>query len=167
MIGQYVPRFGPMKKDEVNLVMFICNHCPYVQFRMPAISQLVRDYKGKVNIVAVNSNDSSEDTNDSSHLDHPDYMEEFTFHWGLECEYIFDEDQKLAKWYGAVCTPEFYVVGKDSIVTYHGELDSSNTNNTLEPNGSSLRHALDLTLADKDVNWKITPSFGCSIKWKE
>lgn len=167
MIGERPRLVGAMKEGEVNLLMIICNHCPYVLFRMAAISSLVRDYKDIVNIVAVNSNDASPDTEDSNPQDAPEFMPEFVEKYDLECEYIFDEDQSIAKDYGAVCTPEFYLMDKDGVIVYHGELDPSHTSNDLMPSGSSLRHAIDLTLAGKQINWDPNPSFGCSVKWKK
>ena len=164
MIGERV--INLVKPGQLNLIMIICNHCPYVLFRMPAISQLVKDYKDRVNIVAVNSNDASPTTDDSSPEDAPELMTAFTEQWDLECAYVFDEDQSIAQEYGAVCTPEFYVVNEDGIIVYHGELDPSHTSNELMPTGSSLRHALDLTLIDKPITWEPNPSFGCSVKWK-
>ena len=155
-----------VQPNRVNLVMIICNHCPYVLFRMPAISKLVKDYSDRVHCIAVNSNDASTTTYDSSPEDAPEFMEDFVNKYGLACGYIFDEDQSIAREYGAVCTPEFYVVNEAGIIVYHGELDPSHTSNDLMPTGSSLRHALDLTLVDKPINWEPNPSFGCSVKWK-
>jgi thiol-disulfide isomerase/thioredoxin len=155
-----------IKSDKVNLIMIICNHCPYVLFRMPAISHLVKDYKDQVNIIAVNSNDASPTTDDSSMEDAPELMPAFIERWDLQCEYVFDEDQSIARAYDAVCTPEFYVVNEFGIIVYHGELDPSHTSNRLMPTGSSVRHALDLTLVGKPINWTPNPSFGCSVKWK-
>lgn len=165
-IGRAARFFGPMRRDAVNLVMIICNHCPYVVFRMPAISQLVRDYRDQVSIVAVNSNDHTPDTPDSKIEDAPELMPAFVERWDLRCEYIHDADQSIAKDYGALCTPEFYVIDRRGIVAYHGELDPSHTSNRLMPTGSSLRHALDLTLIGKPITWVPNPSFGCSVKWR-
>ena len=155
-----------VESGKVNLIMIICNHCPYVLFRMPAISQIVKDYKDQVNIVAVNSNDASPATDDSSIEDAPELMPAFIERWDLQCEYVFDEDQSIAREYDAVCTPEFYIVNEEGVIVYHGELDPSHTSNRLMPTGSSVRHALDLTLVGKPINWKPNPSFGCSVKWK-
>ena len=129
----------------VRLVMIICNHCPYVLFRMPAISKIVKEYNDRVHCIAVNSNDASPDTDDSSPEDAPEFMEDFKNKYGLACDYIFDEDHTIV---------------------YHGELDPSHTSNDLMPTGSSLRHALDLTLVGKSIDWEPNPSFGCSVKWK-
>ena len=155
-----------VQPNRVNLVMIICNHCPYVLFRMPAISKLVKDYSDRVHCIAVNSNDASTTTYDSSPEDAPEFMEDFVNKYGLACDYIFDEDQSIAREYGAVCTPEFYLDNESGIIVYHGELDPSHTSNDLMAAGSSLRHALDLTLVDKPINWEPNPSFGCSVKWK-
>ena len=164
MIGKKAHPIDDVKG--VRLVMIICNHCPYVLFRMPAISKIVKEYNDRVHCIAVNSNDASPDTDDSSPEDAPEFMEDFKNKYGLACDYIFDEDQSIAKTYGAVCTPEFYVIDEDDTIVYHGELDPSHTSNDLMPTGSSLRHALDLTLAGKPINWEPNPSFGCSVKWK-
>lgn len=164
MIGKQA--FYPAIEGRVNLIMIICNHCPYVLFRMPQISQLVKDYKDRVNIVAINSNDASPTTEDSHPEDAPEFMPAFVEKYDLQCEYIFDEDQSIATAYGAVCTPEFYVTDENGIIVYHGELDPSHTSNDLMPTGSSLRHALDLTLVNKPIDWVPSPSFGCSVKWK-
>tara|TARA_B110000908_G_C10019576_1_gene342305 strand:+ start:229 stop:633 length:405 start_codon:yes stop_codon:yes gene_type:complete len=134
---------------------------------MPAISQIVKDYKDQVNIVAVNSNDASPTTDDSSMEDAPELMPAFIERWDLQCEYVFDEDQSIAREYDAVCTPEFYIVNEEGVIVYHGELDPSHTSNRLMPTGSSVRHALDLTLVGKPINWTPNPSFGCSVKWKQ
>lgn len=165
MIGKQA--FYPAERGHVNLVMIICNHCPYVLFRMPQISQLVKDYKDRVKIFAINSNDASPTTEDSHPEDAPELMPDFIERWDLQCPYIFDDSQEIARAYGAVCTPEFYVVDADGIIVYHGELDPSHTSNDLMPTGSSLRHALDLTLVNKPITWEPTPSFGCSVKWVE
>ena len=165
MTGQIAPA-GWKHLGQVSLVMIICNHCPYVLFRMPAISKLVKDYRDHVHIVAVNSNDASPTTDDSNPEDGPEFMPAFSEKWDLQCDYIFDEDQSIAHSFNAVCTPEFYVIDKDGMIVYHGELDASHTSNDLMPTGSSLRHALDVTLVSKPITWEPNPSFGCSIKWK-
>lgn len=166
MIGNHALPIGDMVVGIPSLVMIICNHCPYVLFRMPAISQLVKDYKNDFTIVAVNSNDASPTTDDSHPEDSPEFMPAFVKRWDLQCDYIFDEDQSIAKDYGAECTPEFYVVNAQGVIVYHGELDPSHTTNRIMPTGSSLRHAMDLTLANKPIDWVPNPSFGCSVKWK-
>ena len=164
MIGKKAHPIDDVKG--IRLVMIICNHCPYVLFRMPAISKIVKEYNKRVHCIAVNSNDASPTTDDSSPEDGPEFMEDFVNKYGLACDYIFDEDQSIAKAYGAVCTPEFYVIDEDDTIVYHGELDPSHTSNDLMPTGSSLRHALDLTLVGKSIDWQPNPSFGCSVKWK-
>ncbi len=159
MLGKQAPE--PAVEGQVNLIMIICNHCPYVLYRIHAISNIVRDYRHLVNCIAINSNDATTYKEDA-----PEYMPKFKKDYDLQCDYIYDEDQSIAYAYGAVCTPEFYVVNPKGIIVYHGELDPSHTSNELKATGSSLRHALDLTLVGKPVNWEINPSFGCSIKWR-
>jgi len=154
------PNLPFLDNERVNLIMIICNHCPYVLYRMPAISQLVKDYKDRINIVAVNSNDSADYPQDA-----PEHMPEFKEKWDLQCDYIYDADQSIARSLNAECTPEFYVIN-DGKIHYHGELDPAHTTNDLMPSGSVLRHAIDLALVGKDVNWYVHGSFGCSVKWK-
>lgn len=166
-VGQTAYEFSHYKHGQVNLLMFICNHCPYVGFRMPAIAQLVREYKDVVNIVAINSNDSTLGVEDRYIEDAPEYMPRFKERHGLECEYIYDKDQQIAKAYSIECTPEFVVVDKNRIVAYHGELDPSRKSNNLIPSGSTLKHALDLILTNQSITWVQQPSFGCSIKWSQ
>jgi len=159
-MGNSAYQFKQLKAG-INLVMIICNHCPYVLHRMSAISELVSDYKDKINSVAVSSNDPQNHKEDD-----PSLMPAFKKKWNLQCEYVFDEDQSIAKNYNAVCTPEFYAIDAEGIIQYHGALDPSHTTNKLVPTGSSLRHALDLMLVGKPIAWTPNPSFGCSIKWK-
>ncbi len=161
MISKPALFFEQMKVGKVNLIMIICNHCPYVLFRIKAIARLINDYKDIINIVAINSNDPGPHPED-----HPDAMPAFKTLHRLNCEYVYDYDHKIAKAYEAVCTPEFYVVNNDGLISYHGEFDPSHTNNNLMPTGSTLRHAIDYTLINKRIDWEINSSFGCSIKWK-
>lgn len=166
-VGQLAQEFSHFKHGQVNLLMFICNHCPYVRYRMPAIAQLVREYKDVVNIVAINSNDSTPGIEDVYIEDAPEYMPLFKQKYGLECEYIYDKDQQLAKAYNIECTPEFVVVDKNNVIAYHGEFDPSRKTNELTPSGSTLKHALDLILINQPITWVQKPSFGCSIKWSQ
>ena len=161
-IGKSAYQFNQLVIGNINLVMIICNHCPYVIYRMTAISLLVIDYKDQVNCIAVNPNDAGRHSED-----HPDLMPAFKEKWNLQCEYIYDGDQSIAHNYNAVCTPEFYVIDAENKIQYHGELDPSHTTNNLAPTGSSLRHALDLVLTGEPISWEPNPSFGCSIKWKD
>ena len=162
MVGKAALPIGDMIPGAPALVMIICNHCPYVLYRIPAIVNLVNEYKDRFIITAVNSNDHTRYPDDA-----PEMMEPTKRGWGLDCQYIYDEDQSIAKAYGAVCTAEFYVINREIQIVYHGELDPSHTSNDLPSSGSSLRHAMDLVLADKPITWDINPSFGCSVKWKE
>lgn len=164
-VGQTAQQFLQFKPKQVNLLMFICNHCPYVRYRMPAITQLVREYKDVVNIVAINSNDSTPGIEDRYIEDAPEYMPLFKQKHGLECDYIYDKDQTIAKAYSIECTPEFIIVDRKGLIAYHGEFDPSRKTNELIPSGSTLKHALDLVLIDQPITWKQQPSFGCSIKW--
>lgn len=161
-VGQPAQYFiGSMQPDKINVLMVICNHCPYVLYRMPAISQLVKEYKDKINFVAINSNDHSDYPEDA-----PELMPAFKEKYDLQCDYIYDQDHIVARSYGAVCTPEFYLIDK-GVIVYHGELDPAHTTNDLPSTGSSLRLAMEYTLAGRAIDWKYNSSFGCSIKWKQ
>ena len=144
------------------LVMFICNHCPFVKHIREALAALGRDYRGKnVDIIAINSNDVTTHPADS-----PEMMREESATWGYTFPYLFDEDQRVAKAYRAACTPDFFVFDADKRLAYRGQLDDSRPSNGLPVTGSDLRAALDALLGGQPVSADQKPSIGCNIKWK-
>ena len=144
------------------LVMFICNHCPYVQHVASAIARLARDYQPKgVGVVAINSNDAKRYPADS-----PARMAEETKRVGYTFPYLCDETQAVARAYGAECTPEFYVFDKQRKLFYRGRLDGSTPGNGIPTTGEDLRVALDAVLAGSPAPADQKPSMGCNIKWK-
>jgi len=143
------------------LAFFICNHCPYVRYRMKAIAAIAKDYEDRFNVVAINSNSDTHDEDAKELM--PDFKEEFN----LTCKYYADPAQQIAKAFGAVCTPDYFVLDRDRYIVYNGELDPARMTNTLSPTGSTLRYVLDQVIVGEEVVIKTKGSFGCSIKWKE
>jgi len=144
------------------LVMFICNHCPYVQHVAFAIAKLAREYQQKgVAVVAINSNDAQKYPADS-----PAMMRQEIKRVGYTFPYLYDESQAAAKAYRAACTPEFYVFDKQQKLAYRGRLDGSSPGNATPTTGEDLRKALDTVLAGKAPAADQKPSIGCNIKWK-
>lgn len=144
------------------LVMFLCNHCPYVQHVRYTIAQLAKEYqKQGVAVAGINSNDCEKYPADS-----PAMMAEEKKRVGYAFPYLYDETQAVAKAYRAACTPEFYVFDRDQKLVYRGRLDGSSPGNDLPTTGNELRAALDAVLAGKPVSPDQKPSMGCNIKWK-
>jgi thiol-disulfide isomerase/thioredoxin len=151
-----------IKSDNATVVMFICNHCPYVQHIMKTVLDITREYKDKgVAFVAINSNDV-----DNYHLDHPDIMEIVGKMAAFPFPYLFDENQSVAKAYDAACTPDFYIFDANLKLAYRGRVDESRPNNNIKSEGKDIRKALDAILNGSTVSEKQYPSIGCNIKWK-
>ena len=142
------------------LVMFICNHCPFVIHVRDALAALATDYPG-VNIVAISSNDV-----EAYPADAPDKMKLEAEAHGYTFPYLFDEDQSVAKAYRAACTPDFFLFDGDLKLVYRGQLDDSRPSNGKPVTGADLRSAMDAVLAARPVSAEQTPSIGCNIKWK-
>ena len=143
------------------LVMFICNHCPYVKHMREELARIGRDYLAKnVAIFAINSNDATTHPADS-----PAKMKEEVATWGYEFPYLVDADQRIAKAYRAACTPDFFLFNGDRRLVYRGQLDSSRPGNGKPADGRDLRAALDALLTGNEVAADQVPSVGCNIKW--
>jgi peroxiredoxin len=144
------------------LVMFICNHCPYVKHVRHEIARLAREYQGRgVAVVGISSNDVA-----AYPADGPDAMREEKERVGYTFPYLFDETQEVAKAYGAACTPDFFLHDASRRLVYRGQLDGSRPSNTVPVTGKDLRAALDAVLERRDVPPEQLPSLGCNIKWK-
>jgi peroxiredoxin len=144
------------------LVMFICNHCPFVKHVADELTRLARDYMPRgVAIVAINSNDATAYPDDS-----PEQMIHEVERRGYPFPYLYDETQEVAKAYGAACTPDFFLFDKNRRLYYRGQLDASRPGNNIPVTGSDLRAALDALLAGKPPPEKQVPSIGCNIKWR-
>jgi peroxiredoxin len=143
------------------LVMFICNHCPFVIHVADEIARLGRDCQAQnVAVFAINSNDIKKYTSDG-----PDSMKAMAAARGYTFPYLLDTDQSIAKAYRAACTPDFYLFDADRKLVYRGQLDASRPGNGVPVDGKDLRGALDALLAGKPVPEKQVPSVGCNIKW--
>jgi len=150
------------KDSPALLVMFICNHCPYVQHVRPTIAKLATEYEKKgVAAVAINSNDAQRYPADSAAM-----MEQEVQAAGYKFAYLVDESQGVAKEYRAACTPEFYLFDKERKLYYRGRLDGSAPGGKVPTTGEDLRRALDMLLAGKPAPKEQIPSMGCNIKWK-
>ena len=144
------------------LVMFICNHCPFVQHVRGELARIGDDYGDRhVAIFAINSNDYDAHPDDS-----PEKMKAEAQTWGYRFPYLVDQEQRVAKAYGAACTPDFFLFDGDRRLVYRGQLDASRPANGVPVTGGDLRAALDAVLAGTPVPDEQTPSIGCNIKWR-
>ena len=143
------------------LVMFICNHCPYVIHYHKELVKLSHDYKDHLDFVAISSNDIVNYPEDS-----PEKMKELAIELGFSFPYLYDETQEVAKSFKAACTPEFYLFNNEKTLEYRGRLDDSSPGNGIEPSGFDLREAIENLLNGEEVNQAQHPSMGCNIKWK-
>jgi peroxiredoxin len=143
------------------LVMFICNHCPYVQHIRSGLGRLARDYApAGLAVAAINSNSLETHPQDG-----PDAMKELAVAEGWEFPYLFDETQSVAKVYKAACTPDFFLFDGDRRLVYRGQFDDSRPGNAIPVTGADLRAAIDAALAGQPVSSDQKPSMGCNIKW--
>ena len=141
--------------------MFICRHCPFVKHVQEELAKLGKDYQGKdIGIVAISSNDPIAYPEDS-----PDSLKEMAQELEFTFPYCFDETQKVAKAYTAVCTPDFFLFDKGRKLVYRGQLDDSRPGNNIPVTGKDLRAAIDAVLEDRTVDPNQKPSIGCGIKW--
>lgn len=151
-----------LKSDTATVVMFICNHCPYVKHVQGELVKLAQDYQPKgIAFIAINANDVVNYPDDS-----PDKMKVVAQQLGYSFPYLYDETQEVAKAYQAACTPDFYVFDKDLKCVYRGQLDDARPRNDAPVTGKDIRAALDAILAGQPVNPEQIPSIGCNIKWK-
>tara|TARA_Y100000748_G_scaffold112267_1_gene93980 strand:+ start:322 stop:873 length:552 start_codon:yes stop_codon:yes gene_type:complete len=150
-----------LDNSKPSLIMFICNHCPYVIHYHSEIQQISKDYKDLINIVAISSNDVEIYPQDG-----PQEMSDLWEELGLSFPYLFDETQMIAKAYKAECTPESYLFDSNKKLVYRGRLDESTPNSNIQPSGKDIRNALDNLLNNAEIDSEQFPSMGCNIKWK-
>jgi thiol-disulfide isomerase/thioredoxin len=151
-----------LKGKNGTVVMFICNHCPFVIHVNPELSKLGKEYQVKgIGFVAISSNDVVNYPQDA-----PDLMKEKAKAMEYSFPYLYDDTQEVAKAYDAACTPDFYLFDADLELVYRGQLDSSRPGNGLPLTGSDLRNAMDAVLNGNAVDSNQKPSIGCNIKWK-
>ena len=151
-----------VKGDVATVVMFICNHCPFVKHVNEQLVKLANDYMDRgIGFVAISSNDVKNYPQDS-----PELMKKNAEQLGYPFPYLYDETQEVAKAYDAACTPDFYIFDKDLKLVYRGQLDDSRPGNDKPITGRDIRNALDALLSGKEVDPNQIPSMGCNIKWK-
>ena len=151
-----------LKSDKATVIMFICNHCPYVKHVQQGLVELANDYVSKgVSFIAINSNDVKDYTEDS-----PENMKKVAERLAYPFPYLFDETQEIAKAYDAACTPDFYIFDEGLKLIYRGQMDDSRPGNGKPVTGRDIRKALDQILDGITVSENQIPSIGCNIKWK-
>jgi len=151
-----------LKGKVATVVMFICNHCPYVKHINNALVELSNEYLTKgISFIAINSNDVENYPDDS-----PEKMVELAIKQKYQFPYLFDQTQEVAKAYHAVCTPDFSIFNNELKCVYRGQFDESRPGNNLLVTGNDIKQALDALLAGAPIPTKQIPSAGCSIKWK-
>lgn len=148
---------------KATVVMFICNHCPYVKHIQSGLVEMTNSYKSNKDVafIAINSNDAEKYPDDS-----PENMKKDAEKFGYNFPYCFDSTQKVAKSFDAACTPDFYVLDQNLCVAYRGQMDDSRPGNKIPVSGKDLRSAIDALLAGRAPSSDQKPSIGCNIKWK-
>ncbi|MGI8893102.1 MAG: thioredoxin family protein [Bacteroidia bacterium] len=151
-----------LKGEKASVIMFICNHCPYVKYVINGIVHLAASYYDQpVSFIAINANDAEKYPEDA-----PDKMKIFAKENKFTFPYLYDESQEVAKNYDAACTPEFYVFDHDLNLRYHGQMDDARPKNHIPVTGKDLKIAIDEIIQGKELSILQKPSIGCSIKWR-
>jgi peroxiredoxin len=151
-----------LRGEHATLVMFICNHCPYVKHVNPALVRLAQDYGPRgVGFAGISSNDAGTYPEDG-----PDQMREVATRLGYPFPYLYDASQQVARAYQAACTPDFFLFDRELRLAYRGRLDDSTPGNGRPLTGVDLRTALDAVLDGRAPNADQKPSMGCNIKWR-
>lgn len=144
------------------LIMFICNHCPFVIHIMERLVELANNAQDNgFAVVAISANDVEKYPQDG-----PDAMRDFAREYGMKFAYCFDESQSVAKAYGAACTPDFYLYDSQHRLQYRGQMDGSRPGNAIAVSGNDLQNAIDSIANGATVDQHQIPSIGCNIKWK-
>jgi len=175
-LGTKMPNFNLLGTDEKiytnemfngkvgSLVMFICNHCPFVKHVNDEIVKLSNEIMDKnIAVIGINSNDSSQEKYAEDSIEK---MKEYATNLGYNFPYVVDEDQSAAKNFTAQCTPDFFLFDSESALVYRGQLDGSRPGNDIPTDGVSLRSAIDALLNSEEPVSEQLPSMGCNIKWK-
>jgi len=150
-----------LQSHVATVIMFICNHCPFVIHVNPEIIKIANEYKSKgVSFIAISSNDV-----DNYPEDAPDKMSIVAKVLKFPFPYLYDKRQEVAKAYDAACTPDFYVFDSNQQLSYRGRLDESRPGNSIPLSGTDLRAAIDATITGQKIDTQY-PSAGCNIKWK-
>lgn len=151
-----------LRSNKATVIMFICNHCPFVRHIQTELVTLANDYIPKgISFIAISANDPITHPDDA-----PEQMHVIAKRLGYPFPYLFDDTQQVAKAYQAACTPDFYIFDVELKCVYRGQLDDSRPGNLLPVTGKDLRAALDAILAGQPINPDQHPSMGCNIKWR-
>jgi peroxiredoxin len=157
-----VSNLESLKGKQGTVIMFICNHCPFVIHVNNELVKMANDYaKSGISFIAISSNDAVKYPQDG-----PENMKVHAKNEGYPFPYLFDKTQDVAKAYDAACTPDLYAFDKDLKLAYRGQLDNSRPGNGMPVTGKDLRHALDCLIDNKKNTETQKPSIGCNIKWK-
>jgi peroxiredoxin len=152
-----------LKGIKGTVIMFICNHCPFVVHVNEGLVKVANDYKQKgISFIAISSNDVINYPDDS-----PELMKKVVIKEQYPFPYLYDETQEVAKAYDAACTPDLYLFDANLKLVYRGQLDDSRPGNGIPVTGYDLRYALDCLIQNKENHCPQKPSIGCNIKWKE
>jgi len=161
-VSDKVLTLDELKGDNATVVMFICNHCPYVIHVNEQLVALAADYIPRgVGFIAISSNDA-----EAFPQDGPEKMKETALQLNYPFPYLYDESQEVARLYDAACTPDLYLFDKEMKLVYRGRLDASRPKSELPVTGADLRAAIDAILDGRQVNEVQYPSGGCNRKWK-
>lgn len=162
-ISGEMKNLNDISSDKATVIMFLCNHCPYVIYVNETIVNISTEYQAKgVAFIGISSNDAKNYPQDG-----PELMKVHAAETGYNFPYLYDESQDVAKAYDAACTPDFYIFDGEKRLAYRGRLDNARPGNSNPLTGDELRTALDAILTGKPVNEKQYPSGGCNIKWKK
>lgn len=154
--------WSDLRSNKATVVMFICNHCPYVKHIQSKLVETANKYQPLgIHFIAISSNDAKNYPGDS-----PDKMRSEAQQHHYTFPYLYDETQAIAKTFQAACTPDFYIFDQNDKCVYRGRFDSATPGNGHPVTGEDLRNALDAILAGHPVSADQQPSLGCNIKWK-
>ena len=161
-VSNSVKTLNKLKGSQGTLVLFICNHCPFVIHINEALVSIANDLENKgIGVVAISSNDVENYPQDG-----PEQMQLHAKKTNYPFPYLYDETQSVAKAYDAACTPDFFLFNADLKLVYRGQLDNSRPGNGLPVDGADLLHAVQSTIENKANTRPQKPSIGCNIKWK-
>ena len=154
--------FDEVAGERATVVMFLCNHCPFVLHVNEELVKLANDYSTqKINFIAISANDVITHPGDA-----PDKMKATALQMKYPFPYLYDETQETAKAFNAACTPDFFIYNKNLELVYRGQLDNSRPGNGIAVTGKDIRHALDCLINNEPVSAEQKASIGCNIKWK-
>ena len=161
-VNNKLEKLEDLQSDQATVIIFMCNHCPFVVHILPQLVDIAYEYINKgISFIAINSNDIISYPQDS-----PENMIKLVKEYNIPFPYLFDESQEIAKAYSAECTPDFNIFDGNMSCVYRGQIDSSRPGNTKEKNGYDIRKTLNKIIIGESVLSNQTPSIGCNIKWK-